>query len=229
MKAHSPCKKTINPGEVHVWLISLEGLPLEGMIDIMDRHERERAAMFYDDADSRRYIAAHAMQRRILSAYTGIGPEKVRYTHGTYGKPMLDVPGGRLCFNLSHSGSMAAIALAESMEIGIDIEQMRSGLSPEELAGSLSKDEMEALRKDGSPAAFYRLWTRKEAYLKATGEGLNGPLDSVPAFGLHEREFRNGQYTFIDLEPAPGYAGAVVARGDIQSVKLLQWPENEAE
>jgi 4'-phosphopantetheinyl transferase len=120
-----------------------------------------------------------------------------------------------LKFNLSHSGDIAAIAIADGRDVGVDVEQVRDMTMLEELAScSLSPGEQAELRKNrADKEEFFRLWTRKEAYLKATSLGLSVPPCDV--------EISAG-WSVINIAPAPGYAGAVAVQGDAARVSIIR-------
>jgi 4'-phosphopantetheinyl transferase len=214
-------------GDVHIWFIPLEDAQPEYM-QLLDDWEKKRASRFRYNADSRRFINAHGALRCILAVYLGVNPKSIHYTYNPYGKPVFasDTHNG-LCFNLSHSGSIGAVAITRYMDVGIDIEQI-SGLIPfdELMPHVLSPFELLDFReKSLTVESFFKLWTRKEAYLKATGKGLNMSPCDAPSFGLQEMKCHGqnnqGCWSIVNLEPAPGYVGAVAALGNIVCVKNL--------
>jgi len=168
----------LQPGVVYIW---------EGRLDVPDRitaaarrllsaRERKRADRFVYDRHRRRYTVAQAHLRRVLGQLTGIPPETVRFHYEDKGKPFL--PGGP-SFNQSHSEDRLMIAVAGSGRLGVDIEERRTvrlmlGIAEKNFA----RDE--AARLHAAPAderrrLFFRIWTRKEAFLKALGFGLAIP------------------------------------------------------
>lgn len=218
----------VGPAQVHLWCCSTE----IGVGEFATRHallseqERARAARFHDRTAMVAFTAAHGWLRRVLGAYVNVPPEALRFGEGAHGKPQLALASGgtpRVSFNLSHSGDLAIVAVAEQMAVGVDIEHVRP--MPRQIAeDSFAPGEAAALA-NVAPAerdsAFMRLWTRKEAYLKATGTGLNTPLDAFevsldePARLLRVRSdpAEAACWQIAHLEPAPGYCGAVAARG----------------
>ena len=174
----------IGPGEVHVWAWTFTGLaePSDADLEILDDHERKRTARFYFAPDRVRYSVCHANMRRILASYLARTPESLVYREAEGGKPelALDSSDPRLRFNLSHSKSIALLAVTLDSEVGVDVEDLRPierdvakrFFSPAEIASMAALDGEEWLD------AFYRCWTRKEAILKVEGMGLRIPLDS---------------------------------------------------
>jgi 4'-phosphopantetheinyl transferase len=178
--------------------------------------------------DSARFVAARGALRRILAWYTGERPEHLRFSYSTWGKPRLEpaARGQRIEFNVSHSGQLAVYAIADGRRLGVDVERIvpvtenderlsRSWLSEQELA------EMSTLDVSARTRCFYSLWTHKEAYLKARGEGLSLAPDRVripraPAGGSFESAFESGaaqRWSLRELEAGPGYAAALAVEG----------------
>jgi 4'-phosphopantetheinyl transferase len=172
----------IPPGEIQVWWTSLRGAEpqIEGLRRILDESERERADRFRIAAARRRFIGARAFLRSILGRAVGVDPENIAFSYGRYGKPLL--AGGGPCFNATDSGDVVVVALA-SDEIGVDVEIVRPLNRLERLARRIcTRLEIEALEKMSQADrndALLRLWTCKEAGLKAIGAGLSGGMRNV--------------------------------------------------
>ena len=168
--------------KVHLWSCSLRPSPaeLERRRAVLSDAELARALRFRHEADSIAYVAAHGWLRLVLAAYAGLPPARLRFRETPLGKPSLEPVGEMppVAFNLSHSGDLAIVAVSAGMPIGIDIE--RIGSVPDAATGDyLAHAEGAMLSTLPGPLrdeAFTRCWTRKEAYLKATGAGLNTPL-----------------------------------------------------
>jgi 4'-phosphopantetheinyl transferase len=148
--------------------------------ELLSADERERAARFRFDRDRDRYIAGRGLLRRLLAAYTGREAADLSFRYGAYGKPELEGPGPH--FNLSNSGPLALIALSATAEIGVDLELAQDDFSRERIAERFFSPgevrDLRALALEEQPAAFLRCWTRKEAFIKARGDGLSLALDS---------------------------------------------------
>ena len=156
---------------------------LEAILDASER-ARHRRLVFADDR--RRFLVAHAQTRIRLGQQLGIAPEQLRFTDSGHGKPVLigmaSGAQGALRFSLSHSGDFLALAIATDREIGVDIEALRPVPDADQLVmrffSAAERKEYESLAIARRNAAFLSGWTRKEAFIKATGEGLSRPLDS---------------------------------------------------
>ena len=161
-----------------------------------------------------RFVAARGALRETLAKYAGCEPGRLEFQYGAAGKPAL--ASGDLHFNLSHSRGLALYAVARGREVGVDIEKVRREAALQLIAARFfPPEEAEALRAL-PPAerveAFFRLWTRKEAYIKARGEGLRILAESI-----------DPRWTVLPLEVGPGYAAALGAEGSGWEVKLWQW------
>jgi 4'-phosphopantetheinyl transferase len=178
----------LEPLQVHIWKADLQIGPrrLDELVSILTADERARAERFHFSRDRRRFIARRAYLRRLTERYLGSASGDLRFSYSAAGKPFLarDCGEGKLSFNISDSGDLAvyAFTLAEtSPAIGIDVEQIEPAVAYERIAKHFfSAYEIGALR--ALPAAeqiqgFFNCWTRKEAYLKAIGDGLALPLD----------------------------------------------------
>lgn len=175
------------PGEVHIWRIPLDVSAPRAALGLQ---ERERADALLFSRDRRRFVAAHAAVRTILARYLPAGhPERrhgpedgLEWRRGPEGKP--EVPG--LEFNLSHSGGLALLAVSGWRPVGVDVERVRPGLPAAALAARFFRPEEAALVASAPPAlraqAYLRLWTRKEACVKAAG-GLLAQALSLPVTG----------------------------------------------
>lgn len=150
---------------------------------LLDDAERAREAQFEHGVDRARFVVARAAVRRLVGLQLGVPGERLALTTGAHGKPMLADPFARLHFNVSHAGDWVLVALDATAPVGVDVEQVRPELDRiDDYAAVLSPEEHAALRvlPAGTRAqAMARLWVRKEAYVKALGEGLNRPLHDI--------------------------------------------------
>jgi 4'-phosphopantetheinyl transferase len=167
-----------------VWRADLEQ-PValqEAFLGLLDQDERARAGRFHFEKHRRRFVLGRGFLRVLLGRYLGLAPDQVRFVYGPYGKPALadEHNTGRLCFNTSHSHELAVYAFVQENEIGVDVEYIKTDFASEDIARHFfSADEVEALMaiaEKERAAAFFRCWTRKEAYIKAIGSGLSHPL-----------------------------------------------------
>jgi 4'-phosphopantetheinyl transferase len=239
MWSDAPPSLSLSSGEVHVWRANLER-PAEvqqWLLRTLDADEQTRASRFHFDTHRRRFVVARGVLRSLLGRYLEVRPEDVRFAYGPYGKPALDGAhhAGALRFNTSHSHELGVYAFAQDHDAGIDVEYIKQDFATNEVAERFfSKYEVRVLRSLPKPeqaAAFFRCWTRKEAYIKAIGSGLSHPLDQFdvtlapnePAALL--RDQRDAQaatrWQMFNLDLPAGYAGALIVAG--QDHKLIQF------
>ncbi|WP_246663395.1 4'-phosphopantetheinyl transferase superfamily protein [Rhizobium sp. WL3] len=224
------------PVAVDIWNWSLD----QSLADVVDAHtllsgdEQGRAQRFLKDVDRRRYIVGRTGLRRILATYLGIEPRAVRFGYNNWGKPELDLADrSRLHFNLSHSAGEAMLAVSAHTEVGIDIEEIRP-LEEDIASHFFSGSEcaaLAALSGGERLVAFYRCWTRKEAFVKAHGAGLSVPLDSfdvsleaVEGQHLLERLDRDvgrlADWALLNLDVVDGFCGALAVSAAGRDVKI---------
>ncbi|NKE45460.1 4'-phosphopantetheinyl transferase superfamily protein [Roseomonas frigidaquae] len=188
----------------------------------LDAAEQDAAARFRFEADRRAYIAAHALARLMLAEAAGLPAPALRFLRGPQGKPELDPTHGLpwLRFNLSHTRSLVACALAAEDDIGLDVEDLSRREAGPGLAERYFAPAEAALLEATPPAdrhaTFLRIWTLKEAYVKATGQGISAGLDSF-AFTLDppRLSFAPGgtaRWRFLQWQPTPGHILAVALR-----------------
>jgi 4'-phosphopantetheinyl transferase len=218
----------------------LDPIDLERAQTTLSSEERARAARFHFPQDRRHFVAAHGILRTILPRYLGRAPAQLEFCNGAAGKPEL-APGCKadgLRFNLSHSQGLALFAITRDHEIGVDLEGVRADFAWEEIASRFfAPREVEALRLVPAPSraeAFFNCWTRKEAFVKARGEGLSIPLDQFEvslAPGEPARLLRTtgdpqeaSNWSIRELEPAAGYIAAIAVRAQRYELKLWDVP-----
>lgn len=215
---------TLRADTVFVSVIRLDEPALS---DILDEDERRRASRFVFDRDRRRFVAAHAATRVILGRYLNAAPSSLRYVVGERGKPRLVGPPVDVRFNLSHAGERALLAVALGREIGVDIEELRVVSDLMRLAESVFSPGEHARLRAAPPsdrhAVFFRLWTRKESFIKARGDGLYFPLkgfdvsDAADApqllLACEAEPSATQRWTIVALPCEPGYLAALTVEG----------------
>ena len=205
--------------DVHVWLIDLS--IAEADAATLDAGERSRASRFVRLGDRQRYVAAHAGLRAILAAYIGVEPAQLQFSAAVRGKPRL--VRGELRFNLSHSADHALLSVCRGAELGVDIEAWR-GVDAELARAFLSADELASMcaAAQADDATLIACWTRKEAYLKALGCGLE----------IDPRSVRTGACAHpVDVDgielrslPAPsGYSASLAVVGGCTALELYRF------
>ncbi len=230
----------LSPQSVHVWRASLqvESEQLDRFAITLSEDERARAQRFLLERDRNSFIAARGILRDLLARYSGRGPGDTEFVYGAQGKPALSDGGtaNPVRFNLSHSHGLALIAVAREREIGVDVEKIRPDRAGDEIASRyFSAEEVEELRAlptEQRAEGFFLCWTRKEAYVKALGEGLRFPLDRFrvslspgkPAQLYGDAGARWSIAAFDpSFTPEAKYAGAIVAEGKDSRAEYFQW------
>lgn len=178
--------------EVHVWRIDLSLSPacLERLQPLLSVDERARAGKFRFQPDRDRFTATRGCLRLLLGHYLGVSPETVQFCYGPQGKPALQFPAAAaLSFNVSHSHDWALIALGQGQPVGIDLEHVRLDYDWQAVGGlALTPREramLATLPPEAQNAVFFKLWTGKEAYVKATGQGLSSPFNQLEVWDLN--------------------------------------------
>lgn len=205
--------------EIHVWCVELdEAADAAALAACLSAGERERADGLPSSAHRRHFVAARATLRRLLGRYLDQEPGAVVFAHGAHGKPFL--PQGGLHFNVSHTQGLVLYAIASVREVGVDVEWMRPQVAHERIAArffALEEREMLAqVPAEERRVAFYHIWTRKEAYLKARGDGLAAGLDTFAVSLEAEALLRSGEgrrWKLVAWEPADGYVAALCGAG----------------
>lgn len=230
--------------DVHIWYLDLNLYldKLEKFKTILSQEELTKAFKFKFEKHQNRFIITRANLRLILSKYINIKPENIEFIYSEKGKPSLaqNYNNVGIEFNLSHSGELALYAVTKDKKIGIDVEKIRTNCDVESIAKRFFCESeyqfISRLPEKEKEKAFYQLWTGKEAYLKATGEGLGGGLDTIE-LDLESKEIKiakikgeeknvNNWYLY-ELKMPENYLGslAVETVSDFSSLNLclVQW------
>ena len=229
-----------------VWRASLAGdaSQFTRYLSILCSEEKSRALRFRFDRDRGRYVFARGILRLILGMYLNEDPEVLCFRYNANGKPSLarqftDPP---VDFNLSHAADVALFAFAHGREVGVDTERMDERLDYAQLVEMvLTAQEIAALyalpERKRRPA-FFRAWTRKEAYLKALGSGLSCEPNMIEVSCHYEESHRSvavmggpesgQQWSLADLPVGDGFVAAVAAEGSGFSTRLWQWQDDLA-
>jgi 4'-phosphopantetheinyl transferase len=180
---HAPWM-SLDDNAIHVWQIGL--LAVESLIarcrTFLDPAEQERAGRYIHDVHRNRFLVARSALRLLLGRYLGRDPHEVTFAYNAHGRPEISpAPEPPLAFNLSHSGDTALLAVTRLPGVGIDLEYHRKPDRIEDLAerffAAAEVRQWRALPNELRLAGFFAGWSRKEAYIKAHGRGLNYPLD----------------------------------------------------
>jgi 4'-phosphopantetheinyl transferase len=205
----------------------------------LSNDELQRAQRFHFETDRLRFVSARSALRNILASYLDLPPCEVAFSYTPNGKPELAAHphDAALRFNLSHSGDFALLALTLNSRVGADIEFINPERATDAIADRFfSSTEAAALRALPSierTTAFFQCWTRKEAYIKALGQGLALPLNSFEvAFGpgvppallrIGDSSEEASRWTLYDIVAPPGYAATVAVEGVRRALVSLIW------
>lgn len=227
--------------EVDIWRINLAGQSdqIEQCRCLLSPDEVERADRFYFERDRRRFTVARAAMREILGRYAGLAAKDLCFSYGPKGKP--ELAGGLeesgIKFNLSHSSELALLAVTQGLKVGIDIEWPKPDFATDDVAerffSATEVQTLQSLPAGQRAEAFFSCWTRKEAYIKALGEGLSVPLESfavafapgVPAALLHVKVDPKEveRWSMYNIEVSEGYKAALVVEGKNHRLKQMEW------
>ncbi len=220
-------------GRVDVWRVTLDAAPLGEDLSsgsatqggVLAPDELARASRFHFDRDRARYVRCRTALRFLLARYLDIVPPNIRFSYTRRGKPELaaDQNSGQLRFNLSHSDNMALIAVNAQTALGVDIEKVRPEVNTAELSerffSAPERAGLRSLPEAMRVAAFYACWARKEAFLKAIGEGLGFPLEEFsvsvhpendPCIEEIRGDTNAGQHwSLVDVDASPYFRSAV--------------------
>jgi len=239
-----PKNLVLGKNEVHVWRAALNVQPAQvrRLQQTLTVDELARAVRFHFERDRAHFIVARGVLRTILSRYLAVEPSQLRFSYSLYGKPSLggEFDAGALCFNMSHADGLALYAVTRGRDIGIDVERIRMDIANEQVAERFfSTQELAALRalpRNNQSLAFFNCWTRKEAYIKARGEGLSLPLDQFdvslapgePAALLRTSVGSQEAFRWLlrELAPGLGFVAALAVEGQSWQLKCYQWPED---
>jgi len=234
----------LGSNEVHVWRADLKfkASGLHSLQQILSADEKARARRFHFQKDREHFVVARGLLRTILARYLEMDPSQLRFWYSPYGKPALASEFGRngLRFNVSHSHGIALYAMTCGRELGVDVEFNRTDLAEERIAERFfSPREVIALRAlpaNMQQEAFITCWTRKEAYIKARGEGLTLPLDQFevslepgkPAAMITNVDPEEvARWSMQELTPGSGYVAALAVEGHAWRLKCWQWPQQD--
>jgi 4'-phosphopantetheinyl transferase len=237
------CSFELAGRNIHVWSVHIDepdtvSAPFERFLQ---SDERERADRYKFDHLRHSFVLVRGVLRILLGNYLGMSPGAIQFTYGPKGKPALPAP-ANVHFNASHSGGLAVFAFAQGCELGVDLERIRVLSDIQDIAERFfcpeEARELMSLGANEREHAFFHCWTRKEAYLKAIGDGLSASLDSFrvtlqpghAARFIHIEHDTNAAEAWVlhDLQLAPDYA-AGLAYHDLERPLVVLPPVAPAE
>ncbi len=227
----SPVGLILEAKSVYVWLAKLDQSSdhVQQLLRSLSRDEYQRSQSYRFARDRRNYIVARGLLRELLAACIGLPPSEVVFKYGPHGKPEIanDWTNNAICFNLAHSHDVVIYAVTCHRRVGIDIEYVFQSIEIEELSNHILTEReratLQTLTAIERQLAFFTYWTRKEAYIKATGEGLSVSLNgldvsfakgNVPTIGITRGVGEVANWSIQDLRPLPGYMAALAVEGD---------------
>ncbi|GAC1389445.1 MAG: 4'-phosphopantetheinyl transferase superfamily protein [Ktedonobacteraceae bacterium] len=241
---HPPDEMLLANDEIHIWCASLDQSDAfqAHLWGILSADEQVRAKQFRFEAGKRHFIVGRGLLRLILGRYQQVAPKQLQFSYSTNGKPFLAHQNSEksIQFNVSHSQSLALYAFVQHTAIGVDIEYMRPFPDAAQIVDHFFSVQEKALfhtfPTDKQTEAFFAGWTRKEAYLKACGDGLLYPLHLVevsltPGEPAHILSIggsiqRASQWFLQDLVLSSGYKAALAIEGGMWNVKQWQWTKD---
>ena len=243
LTASLPSSFQLASDEVHIWCASLDVSPETSarLCATLTPDERTRSARFQFERDRQRFIVARGVLRYLLGRYLQTQPNQISFVYNAFGKPDLSPEfANRLKFNLSHSVGLALIAIAAASNVGVDLEYTRAQSDYVDIArhffSAAEVDYLTRLPSQHCAETFFSCWTKKEAYLKACGEGLAIPLNSFsvpvttdPAHTRLDLYIPSNDtapakpWSLYTLRPARGYAGALAIEGTGWCLRQWRW------
>jgi 4'-phosphopantetheinyl transferase len=235
----APATPSLAPNDVHVVALALDNADdaARHLLAALDPSERARGDRFRFARDRDRFLVGRAVLRGLLARYTGVAAAHIALIEGPRGKPVLAAGiDATLHFNVSHAGGLALLAVTRLGALGVDVEVVAPLPDLLDVADRFfapaERATLRALPDSDRLDAFFRCWTRKEAYIKAIGEGLACPLDGFvvtmragePARFIEIGDEAHATAWWLeDLRPAAGYAGALAIRAQRPVVRCWRW------
>jgi 4'-phosphopantetheinyl transferase len=227
--------------EVQLWRVDLEAVRSDELRwqKVLSPDELARASRFHFSDDRQRFVASRAFLRTILAGYLRTDPSGLSFSYSKKEKPSLGPAhaGSDVTFSVSHSGGIALFAFTRGREVGVDVEQLRRDFDVEAIArrffSAHEQKQLYPLPSESKFEAFFRCWTRKEAYIKATGEGLSLPLhqfdvsiaadDSNALLATRPDASEAALWSLREVPAGPGYVAALCVRGRGREWRLKEW------
>lgn len=225
----------------HVWCAGLEysDEQLNNFFALLDPEEQARAQRFHFKKDRKHFIASHGILRKLLSAYLTVAPQALNFSYTDFGKPFL-TDHSELQFNLSHSQNVALFAMTLNHSVGVDIENINRECDMDAIAQRYFSAREYSILKNLSGTekiqTFFNGWARKEAYLKAHGQGLSYSLDKVevtmridePAkfLAIHDEKENVSEWSLHALAPLANYAAALAVKNHSEKIELFKFHQH---
>jgi 4'-phosphopantetheinyl transferase len=238
MWLNAPDNLILSEEEVHIWRADLEVDECfqSSFLKLLSPDEKNRARKFRFAKDSSNFIAARGILRSLIGRYLQINPVEISFQYSKFGKPGI-ANNNSLQFNISHSQNIALFAFSKRFTIGVDVEFVNPKIEAKDIAKNFfSKNEvlnLLALPEEQQSLGFFNCWTRKEAFIKAVGEGLSFPLDKFevslepdkPAklLATDWEPVAVSKWSLYSMSPRANFVGCLVVEGLVEEVKLWNW------
>jgi len=222
------CSAAVRAVDLVLVRLDCDARAAEEALALLADDERDRAARYSLERERRRFVVARATLRRLLGERLGVSPRSIALTQGAHGKPALAAPfsASGLRFNVSHSDGLAAYAFSPRGEVGVDIEAVRAMPDADPIARRFFSERECRDYFSLAPAercrAFFRCWTRKEAFIKALGDGLSHPLaafdvslapgEAAQLLRVGDRAGDESGWALRAFDPGPAFVGAIVVQ-----------------
>jgi 4'-phosphopantetheinyl transferase len=233
---HAGCSFQLANNDVHIWTMPAKASDavVAQFERVLSEDEAERASRFRFSHLRDSFVITHGVLRYLVGRYLNLDPARICFVYGDKGKPAVS-SAANLQFNLTHSEGLAAVAFTAGCQVGMDVEHIRPVAEMQQIAdryfGSEEAAELMLLPENERERAFFRCWTRKEAYIKAIGDGLSCALDSfqvtllpnMPPRLIHIGGDRIAaeMWSLHDLCVAPEYAAALAYRDRQRSLSIF--------
>ena len=227
----------IDKNTIHLWILpTVSTHECEGLLATLSKKEENAYRAFLLEKHKQQYLTSHFLMRGILARYLSVKPQDVEFEYNDYGKPSVrgDKKLNCLEFNLSHTEGLSILGVTQNHSLGIDLEKIdlwREGLD-QMVESYFAGDEIDVyntLPASEKAPYFYRLWTIKEAFMKAQGKGLSLGLDKIsitfdsdnsPKISFNGNSLDS--WTIRSFSPQPGYIGAIASPGRIHSIEVFE-------
>lgn len=236
----APAVAELAEGEIHLWRahLPLDETALRRLRSTLSSDEQDRARRFHFRRDGDRFISGRGILRDLLGRYSRHTPSEISFDYNELGKPSVSAPRSArdICFNLSHSHELVLLAFTTRRNLGVDVEWLRPDFGGADIAQRYFAQqeiaEFRSLPPSRQAEGFFLCWTRKEAYIKARGEGLKIPLDSFHVSLTPGQPARlycedRARWSLTSVDPYSGYVGAMVVEGQSPQLKFWDWNMRE--
>ena len=241
MWLNPPDNLIIREKEAHIWRTDLElhDCLQSSLLKLLSPDEKNRAQKFRFAEDKRNYIVARGILRSLIGKYLNINPAQISFQYNEFGKPKI-ADNNPLHFNISHSRNIALFGFTNKMNVGVDVEWVNPNIEVKDIASSFfSTNEilkLLALPEKQQALGFFNCWTRKEAFIKAVGEGLSFPLDKFEvslepgktakllATDWDPKAVSN--WSMYTMSPKADFVGSLVIEGIVEKVKFWNWQKS---